>query len=117
MGRVLIGCRRSCGVWTDSTGQYTLDAKLVAFNDKSVVLQRDDHELVAIPIDKLSDKDREYLKSKEAGDAARTASEGLQTWTLRDGTKLVGRIVDFTIARPHAAAAARANLRQRPRAG
>src|SRR6185369_3352086 len=47
-------------------------------------------------IDKLSDKDREFLKSKEAADAARTASAAPQTWTLHDGTKLVGRIVDFT---------------------
>ena len=83
-------------VWTDSTGRYTLEAKLVAFNEKSVVLQRDDHEMVAFPIEKLSEKDREFLKSKEAGDAARTASTALQTWKLRDGTKLVGRIVDFT---------------------
>ena len=82
-------------VWTDATGRYTLDAKLVTFNDKSIVLQREDHELVAIPIEKLSDKDREFLKSKAAGDAAREVAEGMQTWTLRDGTKLVGRIVDY----------------------
>lgn len=81
--------------WTDSTGRYTLDAKLVTFNERSVVLQRDDHELVAIPLDKLSEKDRMFLKSKEAGDAAREVAGKMQTWTLRDGTKLVGRIVDY----------------------
>jgi hypothetical protein len=82
-------------VWTEATGRYTFDAKLVTFNERSVVLQRDDHELVAIPIEELSDKDREFLNSKEAGDAARAAAEGTQSWTLRDGTKLVGRIVDY----------------------
>jgi hypothetical protein len=82
-------------VWTDSTGHYSLDATLVTFNDRSVVLQREDHELVAIPIDQLSEKDREFLKSKEAGDASLATWGGAQTWTLRDGTKLVGRIVDF----------------------
>src|SRR5215475_772559 len=82
-------------LWTDSTGKYTLEAKLIMFNDKSVVLQREDHELVAIPIEKLSDKDREFLKSKDAVDAVKAAAEGMQTWTLRDGAKIVGRIVDY----------------------
>lgn len=82
-------------VWTDSTGGYTLDADLVMFNDTSVVLQRADHELVAIPIASLSEADREYLKSDEASDANRLASEELQTWTLREGTKVTGRIVDY----------------------
>src|SRR5262249_22857586 len=83
-------------VWTDSSGQYTLDAKLVTINEKSLVLQRDDHELVAIPIKELSAKDREFLKSKKAVDAARLVADGMQTWTLRDGTKVAGRIVDYT---------------------
>lgn len=82
-------------IWTDTTGRYTLDAKLVTFNEKSVVLRRDDHELVAIPVEELSEKDREFLTTKEAVDAARAAADGMQTWTLRDGAKLVGRIVDY----------------------
>jgi hypothetical protein len=82
--------------WTDTTGRYTLDADLVAFNDKSVVLQRADHELVAVPIGKLSSGDREYLKSNDADALARKSIEAMQTWTLRDGAKVVGRVVDYT---------------------
>ena len=82
--------------WTDSTGRYTLDADLVAIGDTMVVVKRADHELVEIPIDKLSSKDREFLKSKEASDLAEQLSKTQQTWTLRDGTKLTGQIVDFT---------------------
>ncbi len=67
-------------LWTDSTGKYTLEAKLIMFNDKSVVLQREDHELVAIPVEKLSDKDREFLKSKDAADAEKT-----ERWACRPG--------------------------------
>jgi len=81
--------------WTDATGRYTLDAELITFNDRSVVLKRADHELVAIPIEQLSDADRAYLESNEAADVARKSSDGEQTWTLRDGTKLVGRLVDY----------------------
>jgi hypothetical protein len=83
-------------VWTDSTGSYTLEADLVAFNHSTVVLQRADHDLVAIPIENLSEKDREFLKSREAGDLMKNSIEGMQTWSLRDGVKITGRIVDFT---------------------
>jgi hypothetical protein len=83
--------------WTDSSGHYKFDAELVAFNGTTVVLQRSDHELVALAIEKLSDADREYLKSKEAGEVVQSSTEGLQTWTLRDGTKIVGRLVDYTL--------------------
>jgi hypothetical protein len=82
-------------LWTDSTGQYTLDANLVAANDRNVVLQRDDREMVAIPIEALSDKDREFLKSAEAKELLKKSDEQQQTWTLRDGTKITGKIVEF----------------------
>lgn len=81
--------------WTDSTGRYTLDADLIAFSDTTVVLQRADHELVAVPIEQLSAKDREFLKSPEGGRLAQNALGGEQTWNLRNGAKLVGRIVDY----------------------
>jgi hypothetical protein len=84
-------------LWTDSTGHYTLEAELALFDERTIVLQRADHELVAIPIEKLSDADRKYLKSKEAGDVVRKSNEATQTWTLRDGQKITGRIVDYAL--------------------
>jgi hypothetical protein len=85
-------------VWTDSTGRYTIDAELVTFNDKSVVLERADHELVAFPIDKLSEADREFLTSKETAKAVEKNIGAMQTWVLRDGTQLMGRVVDYATA-------------------
>jgi len=85
----------SARLWTDSTGRYTLDADLVSVNDANVVLKRADHEMVAIPIDQLSKQDRKYIQSQEANDLSAKSLSGDQTWTLRDGTKLVGRIVGF----------------------
>lgn len=82
-------------LWTDSTGRYTLDAELVAFSNTAVVLKRADHELVAVPIDKLSDQDRRFLNSQDAGKCTNELSGGEQTWSLRDGSQLVGRIVDY----------------------
>lgn len=81
--------------WTDSTGHYSVEADLIAFNDSTVVLQRADHELVAVPIEKLSAADQEYLKSKEASELATQTADAEQTWTMVDGSKVVGRVVDF----------------------
>jgi len=89
------GAAEDLRVWTDSTGKYTLEAQFVAASDSTVVLKRADHELVSIPLDKLSEKDREYVQSKEASDFSRQSLEARQTWKLRDGTQLTGRIVDF----------------------
>src|SRR6476646_5888568 len=82
-------------VWTDSTGRYSIEANLVAFNETTAILQRPDHQLGQVPIDKLSQADRDYLKGKEAGDAVKKVSGATQTWTLRMGGKLVGRVVGF----------------------
>ncbi|HEY3394731.1 MAG TPA: SHD1 domain-containing protein [Lacipirellulaceae bacterium] len=81
--------------WTDSTGKYNVDADLIAFNDKTVILQREDKQLGAIDIKKLSQGDQEYLKSKEAEERANEIAGKKQTWTLRDGMKVPGRVVDY----------------------
>jgi hypothetical protein len=82
--------------WTDTSGHFTIEADLISMNDDKVVLQRADHELVAIPIKMLSAKDQEYLKSKEALDQRKQKLEAAQTWTLQDGTKLAARAVAYT---------------------
>src|SRR6187399_1320548 len=91
----LIPYAGSARVWTDSTGKYSIEANLIAFNDSTVILQRADHQLGQVPIDKLSQADRDYLKGKEAGDAVKKLSGAMQTWTPRTGEKLVGRVVGF----------------------
>jgi hypothetical protein len=83
-------------VWTDATGRYSLEADLVASNETQAVLKRADHQLGVFPIDRLSQKDRDYIQSNEARERSRKSLTGIQTWTLRDSQKLVGRIVDFT---------------------
>jgi len=82
-------------VWTDSTGQYKVEADLIAFDDERVILQREDRELGAIAIEKLSEEDREYLKSKEAEEKANEITGGMQTWTLHNGLKVRGRVVSY----------------------
>lgn len=79
--------------WTDSTGKYKTEAELVAFNDEKVVLKREGKDLLSLPLEKLSEADRKYLDSLEKS-GARDTHEA-QTWTMRDGAKVVGRVVDY----------------------
>ncbi|QDT71822.1 SHD1 domain-containing protein [Lacipirellula limnantheis] len=81
--------------WADKSGEYELEADLVAFDDETVILRRADKELAALAIAQLSDADREFLNSPEAKDAKAKTFAAPQEWTLRDGQKLTGEIVDF----------------------
>jgi hypothetical protein len=81
--------------WTDKTGKYKIDADLIAFNDKSVVLQRADHELGMVAIDALSPADQQYLKSKAAAEESEKIIGKQQNWKLANGMQLVGRVVGF----------------------
>lgn len=82
--------------WTDASGKYTIDASLVAFNESDVVLERaSDKQLGTVPIDKLSEQDKEYLKTKDAVDSAKELTGAMQRWKLSNGMEVVGRLVDF----------------------
>jgi len=80
--------------WTDSSGNYSLSATLVGFNDTIVVLENEKRDLLSIPIAKLSKEDQEYLKSKEATDAV-GKQDDLSTWTTRRGLKVRGRVLEY----------------------
>ena len=68
-------------VWTDVTGNYTIEADLVGFDEKQVIVKREDKQLGSLPIEKLSKEDREFLKSKAAVKASQDNLNKLQTWT------------------------------------
>lgn len=94
--------------WTDSTGVYRVEADLLGFNDTTVVLKKQNRQMVAVPIEKLSAADRDYLKSKEGLEQSRRSADAMQTWTMASGLKVVGRVVDYgrrdvTIQRRHGA--------------
>ncbi|QDV78360.1 hypothetical protein K2D_19670 [Planctomycetes bacterium K2D] len=59
------------------------------------MLARADHHLISVPLVKLSGDDRDYLKSKEATESTHRLADAMQTWTMRGGLKVLGRIVDY----------------------
>lgn len=50
-------------LWTDATGRHRVEADLVESDDQKVVLKRAGGKLVTIPVEKLSDADREFVKT------------------------------------------------------
>ncbi len=81
--------------WKDSTGNYSLEADLIAFADDHVVLKREDGKLVTIERNLLSAADRKFLESKEADDIHQKSVSKPQAWTMKRGLKIVGRPVGY----------------------
>lgn len=82
--------------WTDSTGKYNVKAELVDFDESTVVMRRvPDGELLAVPIDRLSKADHDYLKSVEGTQSQKGGKKGGHVWTLRDGRRVTGRLLRY----------------------
>lgn len=81
--------------WQDATGKYSVVGDLIAHNAEQVVIKRKNGRLVAMKLDDLSEKDREYLRSKEAEAETQARADRLQTWTFRHGYQASGRLVDY----------------------
>lgn len=82
-------------IWTDATGQYTVEADLFAFNNEHVIVQREDGQMGMFAIASLSDDDKSYLESEEAASLSEANLDQEQAWTMKGGFRLVGRIVDY----------------------
>lgn len=50
--------------WSDTTGKFQIEATLVSVADGKVQLKKKSGEIVAVPIDKLSKEDQEFLEKK-----------------------------------------------------
>ena len=51
--------------WTDNTGQFRVSAELVAAKGDKVVLRRADGTQFEVPLQRLSDKDRAFVKAQQ----------------------------------------------------
>ncbi len=92
----------SSGAWArefkDKTGNLTVAGTLVAVDDREIVVKLDTptkgRELLAIPIDQLSEEDQKWIRSEENVNALANAGER-HAWTLSNGMVVVGKVVDF----------------------
>jgi hypothetical protein len=49
-------------IWVDLGGRFSLEARLIEYSDGKVVLLRDSGDRISIAVERLSEKDREYLE-------------------------------------------------------
>ena len=90
--------------WTDSTGQYRVEAELIDFTDGVVRLRKEDGAEIAVPLEKLSLADQRFLEQKsavgrsqrdgflvETGDGLYYVDLNGNTEPFAKGKKVVGR--------------------------
>ncbi|MDB4370469.1 SHD1 domain-containing protein [Mariniblastus sp.] len=51
--------------WTDATGSFSINAKLVSDEDGNIQLEKEDGRVITLPLAKLSDEDQTYLEELE----------------------------------------------------
>lgn len=49
-------------IWTDNTGKFTVKARFISSKAKSIRLLKVNGKVIAVPIERLSAKDREFIK-------------------------------------------------------
>jgi hypothetical protein len=81
--------------WTDTSGHYSFEGDLVAFNETDLVIQKADKTLVAVDIEQLSKADQEYVKSKEASEAVDKRNAKQQVWKMASGLEVIANVVDY----------------------
>lgn len=84
--------------WVDASGKLSIEGSLMGYDEETVILQTGDEELISINIAELSEEDQEYLKSREATALMAKTIEQEQVWTLENGVKVLGRVVEFVEA-------------------
>ncbi|MCY2986743.1 MAG: SHD1 domain-containing protein [Planctomycetota bacterium] len=63
---ILCGGQSPARTWTDSTGKHKIEGEFVKLAEGQVDIRRDDGKLVRIPLEKLSQADREYARRQAA---------------------------------------------------
>jgi hypothetical protein len=81
--------------WTDSSGNYSFEGDLIAFNETDLVIQKSDKTLVAVDLEQLSKADQEYVTSKEAAEAVDKRNAKQQVWKMASGLEVIADVVDY----------------------
>jgi hypothetical protein len=78
--------------WSSPNGHYKLEAELIAFDDKTVVLKPARGKLISAQLAELSESDRSYVKDQ----AEKPSSpEENHLWTTATGMKVPGKVLAY----------------------
>jgi WD40 repeat protein len=74
-----LGCvfwlQASAREWSDASGKFRVQAELVSVRGDKVVLEKKDGSIIAVPIDKLCQADRDFIKQHLAKETAKPTAE------------------------------------------
>jgi hypothetical protein len=86
-------------IWSDPSGQYEVEAELVAADSSKAVLRNQQGELIVMQLDQLSKADRgfvdDFLSDQQTSNVGDDASGADSKWNLKDGQKVRGRLLGF----------------------
>ncbi len=93
--------------WTDSSGTYKIEADLVKLDGETVHLKKPDGAIIKVPVDKLCDDDRTFVRQQTAAPVAAPKADSetgtdtsqpasaqdapaiARTWTNAEGTRKI----------------------------
>ena len=81
--------------WSDTSGHYKINARMIACDDEHVVLQKEGGKLISFAVKDLCEKDQQFVKSTADETDSPAADDAIKTWTMRDGMRVRGRVADF----------------------
>ena len=69
--------------WTDNKGKFSVEAELLEVKDDNVVLKRTNGSVITVPLARLSENDRQYLRTlaqEPINEPARPRAEVIAAW-------------------------------------
>ena len=88
-------CVAQVRTWACKDRSFKIKGEVVAFNDTTVVLKKEDKNLVAIELNELCEEDLKYFQTEEARKQRAEAADAVHTWTGIDGLKVPGTILEY----------------------
>jgi hypothetical protein len=69
--------------WADKSGTYKVEAELVEVRDGKVLLRKQDGKVISVPLDRLSDRDRQFVSEHSAPAPGGKLTLGTTTVTIK----------------------------------
>lgn len=88
-------CLAQVRTWSCKDRSFSIKGEMIAFNDNTVVLKKEDSSLVAIEMDQLCEEDVKFFETEAAKKHRAEAANAVHTWTGIDGLKFRGTILKY----------------------
>lgn len=88
-------CLAQVRTWSCKDRSFQIKGELIAFNDSTVVIKKEDSSLVAVEMNELCEEDVKFFQTEAAKKQRAEADEAIHTWTGIDGLKFRGTILKY----------------------